>query len=112
LAALGLYGVIAYVVSELTHEIGVRVAIGATRGHVVGLVMKRAVAIIGAGLGVGLLASLGATRFAASLLYEVDPLDMGTFVVVAVGMTGVVLVASYVPARRAAGTDPVAALRR
>ena len=75
LAALGLYGVIAYAVGQLTHEIGVRVAIGATRGSVVGLVMKRAVVIIGTGLAVGLVASFAATRFAAALLYQVDPLD-------------------------------------
>ena len=112
LAALGLYGVIAYAVGQLTHEIGVRVAIGATRGSVVGLVMKRAVVIIGAGLAVGVVASFAATRFAAALLYQVDPLDARTFVAVAAGMTGVVLLASYVPARRAADADPVAALRR
>ena len=74
--------------------------------------MKRAVVIIGAGLAVGLLASFAATRFAAALLYQVDPLDAGTFVAVAAGMTGVVLLASYVPARRAADADPVAALRQ
>jgi ABC-type antimicrobial peptide transport system permease subunit len=112
LAALGLYGVIAYAVGQLTHEIGVRVAIGATRRSVVGLVMKRAVAIIGAGLAVGLVASFGATRFAAALLYQVDPLDAGTFVAVAAGMTGVVLLASYLPARRAADADPLAVQRQ
>ena len=112
LAALGLYGVIVYAVGQLTHEIGVRVAIGATRRSAVRLVMKRAVAIIGAGLTVGLVASFGATRFAASLLYEVDPLDVGTFSAVAAGMTAVVLLASYLPARRAANVDPVDALRQ
>lgn len=111
LAALGLYGVIAYAVRQLTREIGIRIAVGASRRNIVGLVMKPAAFIIGIGLAVGLLASLGATRFAGSLLYEVDPLDAGTFVAVVAGLTSVALLASYLPARRASRVDPVEALR-
>lgn len=111
LAALGLYGVIVYAVGQLTHEIGIRVAIGATRRDVVTMVMKPAAIIIGVGLGVGLVGSIIGTRFAQSLLYEVDPLDGTTFVGAALGLTAIALMASYLPARRAARVDPVNALR-
>jgi ABC-type antimicrobial peptide transport system permease subunit len=111
LASIGLYGVVAYAVGQLTHEIGIRVAIGATRPHVIAMVMKPAAVIIGVGLTVGLVASFGATHFVQSLLYEVDPLDVGTFLAVAAGLTIVALIASYLPARKAACVDPVIALR-
>jgi putative ABC transport system permease protein len=111
LASIGLYGVVAYAVGQLTHEIGVRVAIGATRPHIIAMVMKPAAVIIGVGLTVGLVASFGATHFVQSLLYEVDPLDVGTFLAVAAGLTIVALIASYLPARKAACVDPVIALR-
>lgn len=111
LAALGLYGVISYAVGQLRHEIGIRVAIGATRSDVVALVMKPASVIIVVGLGMGLVASFGATRLVQSLLYEVDALDVATFVAVTLSLTVVALVASYLPARRAARVDPVDALR-
>jgi ABC-type antimicrobial peptide transport system permease subunit len=73
--------------------------------------MKPAAVIIGVGLTVGLVASFGATHFVQSLLYEVDPLDVGTFLAVAAGLTIVALIASYLPARKAACVDPVIALR-
>ena len=112
LAAIGLYGVIAFSVSQRTNEIGVRVALGAGRFDILRLVMGRALGLVGVGLTVGLLgARLLADRFGA-LLYDVAPDDPTTFAVVAGLLTVVGALACYVPARRAARVDPIRAIRQ
>jgi putative ABC transport system permease protein len=111
LGAVGLYGVIAYSVSRRTREIGIRVALGAERRHVLGLVLNEGMLVILAGLAIGLATSLILTRFLASLLFGVSPTDPLTFASVALLLAGVALVACYVPARRAMRVDPMLALR-
>ncbi len=112
LAALGVYGVLAYYVAQRSHEIGVRVAIGAQVQDVVSLVVIRGARLTLLGLVLGLAAAAAASRLMTSVLFEVSPLDAPTFVAVALGLSAITLAASYVPARRAAIVDPVAALRR
>jgi putative ABC transport system permease protein len=111
LAAIGVYGVLAYVVGQRTQEIGLRLAIGAAPGDVVRLFMREGVTLAVIGLGVGLLGAVAAARALASMLYEVGSADPVTFVVVASVLGLAALAASYVPARRAARVDPMEALR-
>jgi putative ABC transport system permease protein len=111
LAALGLYGVIAYSVSQRTHELGVRIALGAGRGDVLKLVLGEALALALAGITIGMAGAFAATRLLSSLLYRVAARDPAVFATVPVLLALVVLVASYVPARRAAAVEPLAALR-
>ena len=111
LGAIGIYGVISYVVSQRTREIGVRIAVGAASVDVTRMVLRQGLALAGAGVVVGLASAFGLTRLMSALLYGVSPLDPMTFGTVAVLLTSVALVASYIPARRAAMTDPVEALR-
>ncbi|HEY2164825.1 MAG TPA: FtsX-like permease family protein, partial [Gemmatimonadaceae bacterium] len=111
LAAIGVYGVISYAVSQRTQEIGVRVALGAQRGDVVRLIVGHGAMLGGLGVLIGLAGGLGVTRFLRTLLYGVSPFDPLSFVGVALLLTAIALVASYVPARRAAKVDPVEALR-
>ena len=111
LAAIGIYGVISYAVSLRTREIGIRMALGAKRSDVSGMVLRQGLALTAAGLAAGFVASLGLTRLLASLLYEVHPTDIATILGVAVLLTGVALTGSYVPARRASKVDPAIALR-
>ena len=111
LAALGLYGVMSYVVSQRTAEIGIRMALGARSHDVRMLVVRRALALTLTGLGLGLAAALAATRVLASFLVDVSPTDPATLVSVAVLFTAVALLASWLPARRAAAVDPMRALR-
>jgi putative ABC transport system permease protein len=111
LAAIGIYGVLTYIVSERTHEIGFRVAIGATKGQVLGLVLGHALALTGAGLAAGMIATVALTRLMSGVIYGVRPLDPLTFAVVPALLALVALAASYVPARRAAKVDPIVALR-
>jgi putative ABC transport system permease protein len=111
LGTVGIYGVISYVVSQRTREIGVRMAVGAERVDVTRMVLREAAVLAASGVVVGLAASLGLTRLMASLLYGVSPVDPITFAAVAVALTLVALVASLIPASRAARVDPVVALR-
>jgi predicted permease len=111
LGTVGIYGVISYVVSQRTREIGVRMAMGAEAADVSRMVLRDAAVLTGLGVAVGLAASLGLTRLMASLLYGVTPSDPATFASVAVTLSLVALVASWVPAYRASRVDPVEALR-
>ncbi len=111
LGAVGIYGVISYSVSQRTREIGVRMALGAARRDVNRLVLKEGVPLIAAGLGLGLVAALGLTRWMSSLLFGVSPIDPPTFASVAATLAAIALVASYLPAHRASGMDPTEALR-
>ena len=110
LAAVGIYGVIAYFVTRRTQEIGVRMALGATRRDVVALVVKQAAWPVAAGIALGMVISAGLTRVLSGQLFGVEPHDPATFALVAIGLAGVALIASLVPARRAASVDPTRAL--
>jgi putative ABC transport system permease protein len=111
LAAIGVYGVMAYAVTQRTHEIGVRMAIGAQRGDILRLVFSQAGKLVGIGLVVGLAGSLAGSRLLRALLFEVSPQDPATFVAVALMLVGATFVACWLPARRAARVDPMVALR-
>jgi putative ABC transport system permease protein len=111
LAAVGVYGVISYSVSQRTQEIGVRVALGAQRGDVLRLIVGHGVLLGGIGIVIGLLGALGVTRFLRTILFGVSPFDPASFLGVSLMLTTIALLASYIPARRAARVDPVEALR-
>jgi putative ABC transport system permease protein len=111
LAALGVYGVVAYAVSERTHEIGIRMALGAERSSVVRLMVAQGMWSVAAGLVVGLFAAWAATRMIAGLLYGVQPHDTATFAVTTLALGSIAGVACVVPALKAALVDPVTALR-
>lgn len=111
LGSVGIYGVISYVVSQRTREIGVRMAIGAEAGDVSRMVLKQALMLAGGGVVIGLVGAAGLTRLMSSLLFGVSSMDPVTFGSVALGLSAVALLASYLPARRAAKVDPVVALR-
>jgi predicted permease len=111
LACIGLYGLLAYEVSRRTREIGIRMALGADRGNVLKLVVRQGFKLTLLGVGIGIAGALALTRFLSSLLYGVKPADPVTFIAVALLLATVALVASYIPARRAASVDPMVALR-
>jgi ABC-type antimicrobial peptide transport system permease subunit len=111
LATIGLYGVISYTVARRTNEIGIRVALGAQRGDVVGMIMREAGTMLLIGLAVGSVLTLVVARAAASLLYGLKPHDPLTLTIAVVALTLVAAAASFLPAHRAAGLDPMAALR-
>jgi predicted permease len=111
LAAVGLYGVLAFVVGQRTREFGVRMALGAGASHVFRLVFGQAGALVLTGLGVGLVLAFGATRLLSTLLVNVSPTDPATFVLVALVLGAVALLAAYGPARRATRVDPLITLK-
>jgi putative ABC transport system permease protein len=107
----GLYGVLSQLVSYRKREIGVRMALGATRGSVAQLVLRQGTILIGAGLGVGLILAFASGRLITGFLYQVKPLDAWTYVAVAVALPAIGLIAAFLPARRAASIQPMQALR-
>ena len=111
LAALGIYGVMAYSVAESTHELGIRMALGARKSHVLGLIIRKGVMLTLIGVAIGLAIALALTRVMSTLLFGVAPTDATTFVAVSLLLIFVALLACYVPARRATKVDPLVALR-
>jgi predicted lysophospholipase L1 biosynthesis ABC-type transport system permease subunit len=111
LTAIGLYGVLSFSVARRTNEIGTRMALGATRGDVLRMVLRQGLGLIGLGLAIGLAGAFAVTRTLTTLLFGVRPTDPYTFGAVAALLFTVGLVASYIPARRATRVDPMVALR-
>ena len=111
LAILGIYGVMSYSVGQRTQEIAIRVALGAQRSRVVGLVVRQGMSVTALGLATGALGALGLTRFLSSFLYDVKPTDIFTFLAALLLLTGASLIACYIPARQASSIDPVRVLR-
>jgi ABC-type antimicrobial peptide transport system permease subunit len=111
LSAIGIYGVLAYDVSLRTREIGIRGAIGASRPQIIGLIMRQAAWKIAVGSLLGLASAVMLSRYIADLLYELSPTDPLAYASVSILLVAVALLASYLPARRAAGIDPIRALR-
>jgi putative ABC transport system permease protein len=112
LAALGIYGVIAYTVSERTREIGIRIALGADRPTILGMIFNQGAMLTAAGAVVGIACALAVSHLMAGVLYGVTPTDPPTFVGVSAVLIAVALVACYLPARRAIRVDPLTALRQ
>lgn len=111
LAVIGLYGLLAFTVTQRQREIGVRLALGAQRHQVLNLIVGQGCRLIGIGIALGLLGSLALTRVLSALLFEITPTDPATFLAVTIILFAVAVLACYVPARRAAGIDPITALR-
>jgi putative ABC transport system permease protein len=111
LACVGIYGVVSYSVAQRTREIGVRVALGASRSNIFGMILGQGARLAGLGIAIGIAAALGVTRMMSSFLYEVRPADPATFAVVCVILLSVTALACYLPARRATRVDPLVALR-
>jgi putative ABC transport system permease protein len=111
LGAIGIYGVLAYAVGQRTQEIGIRMALGAERGAVLRMVLRRGVVLTVTGIALGLAGAAALTRYLSAMLFDLTPLDPATYIAVAVSFGLVALIASYLPARRATGIDPMVALR-
>ena len=111
LGVVGIYGVIAYIAAQRTREIGIRMALGAAQRDVSGLFLRHGLVLSALGIGIGAVAAAGLTRLMTSMLFGVNPLDWVTYLAVAVGLGATALLASYLPAARAARMDPSVALR-
>jgi putative ABC transport system permease protein len=111
LAAIGIYGVMAFAVSQRTHEIGLRMALGASQDHVLGLILKEGVILAAIGLGVGLVGACFVGRAMRGLLYGVGTIDIAAFSAVAATLFAAALLACYLPANKASKVDPMVALR-
>ena len=111
LAAIGIYGVLAYAVVQRTQEIGIRMALGAQRSQVLSLVLRKGLVLTALGVALGLVGAAGGARYLQGMLFGITPLDLWTFAVVAAAFSVVAALASYLPARRATKVEPVVALR-
>jgi ABC-type antimicrobial peptide transport system permease subunit len=111
LAAIGLYGVLAYVTAQRTREIGIRMALGAQTQSLTGMFVKHGLWLTGIGVVIGVAVAIAAVRLMSSLLFKVSPADPITYAAVCVGLVAITALASYLPSRRAASVDPVEALR-
>jgi putative ABC transport system permease protein len=111
LASIGIYGVMSYSVSQRSHEIGIRMALGAARQRVLGMVMRQGMVLVGVGVVIGLVGAFALTRVIASQLFGVRATDPTTFILVALTLVGVAALATLIPAMRATRVDPVVALR-
>ena len=111
LAAIGIYGVIAYSVAQRTKEIGIRMALGAQKIDMLTMILRQGFAVVGIGLLAGLLGAFGLTRLMSRLLYGVSANDISIYAIVTVLLSGAALIATYFPARRAMAVDPMEALR-
>jgi putative ABC transport system permease protein len=111
LAALGVYGIVAYSVSQRSREFGIRVALGAKPSQIIGMVVGQNLRIVAIGLAIGIAAAIPATRLMRGLLFQVGPNDPATFAAIGVTLAGVAIVASYLPARRGTQVDPVVTLK-
>jgi putative ABC transport system permease protein len=111
LAAVGIYGVMSYTVAQRTQELGIRVALGASPARVLAMVVKDGLVLVAAGLAIGVAGALAASRFVASLLYGIGATDAPTYCALALVLTAVALLATWIPARRATRVDPMLALR-
>lgn len=111
LAAVGIYGVLAYGVAQRTREFGIRLALGGERRDILALVMRQGGTLVTAGIMLGVAGAFAVTRYLEGMLFGLTPLDPATYAAVAIGFASVAMLASYVPARRATRVDPVVALR-